>query len=512
MEKITLGDLLPTATMAPFVAELIVQGIGADSRQISSGDLFFALPGDHVDGYNFVHQAITNGALAVVTERPIERSPIPCIVVSNARQALAYAAARWHNFPARDLFLIGITGTDGKSSTVYFTQQLLVAMGIRAGFFSTVAYQAGDSMGDNTYRQSTLEAMELNGILAQMRQAGLTHGVIEATSHGLSDRTARLFCTEFRAGVFTNLSHEHLEFHGTFEAYASDKANLFRRLVPWSTTQKPVAVINAGDPMADYMASQTKGGVFFYQTLRPQGPKLRQPQPDLWADELEISEQSTDFTLHYGGEQRRGTMYLQGLFNLDNVLAAISLCSQILGRSPFDFLKAVESLKSVKGRMCALDLGQKFRVLIDYAHTPGAFQTIFPTIRASTSRRLIAVFGSGGERDRAKRPLQGAIAAAYADIIILCNEDPRLEDPMQILAEIKAGIDGVQGTCRCAEVLEIPERPEALARALGMAKPGDTVLLLGKGHEQSIIKADGKHPYDEEQWVRRILISMQQGE
>jgi len=472
-----------------------------DSRQVKPGAVFFAIPGVHADGHTFIAGAITSGAQVIVHQNPLDHQPgIIYIQTADVRQVLSYAASAWFDHPSHSLCLIGVTGTDGKSSTTYFLQQLLELSGVKCGFFSTVAYKSSSGMQANSYRQSTLEALELNEILASMRDSGLTHAVIEATSHGLSQLTCRLKHIRFHAGIFTNLSHEHLEFHGSMEQYAYDKANLFRSLSPYQG-QEAFGIINDQDTWADYMAAACTGRALRYRS----GTPLASHTVDLQATDLRSNAGGIDFTLHYQNQAQNTGIPLLGDFNVANVLAALLAASRLLSVSLFSLLPLLGKLKSVQGRMLSVQQGQNFTVIVDYAHTPGSFETILPSLRQATPGKLILVFGSGGERDREKRPLQGAIASRFADMLVLTNEDPRLEDEMGILQDIHAG---VLQELSVIPVYCIPDRPAAVAKALAMAGAGDTVALLGKGHEQSIIHAAGKVPYDEESCARAALAAL----
>lgn len=504
MEKMSLGELLPEARSGSH-ASLIIHGLSADSREIQRGWLFFAIPGLHVDGHDFIPKALEQGAVAIVGQRPQDGLEVPYIQVDDVRFSLSFAAARWFDHPSDQLHLLGVTGTDGKSSTVYFTQQILESAGTSCGFFSTVAFKAEEQVEDNSFRQSTLEALELNTMLARMHKHGHSHGVIEATSHGLSHKTSRLRHIKFRGAAFTNLSHEHLEFHGSFEQYASDKANLFRELQADKNGRPPCAVLNAADGQARYMAEAARTAeakVLFYQSFGPGTASRTSSMPELWADRLESDASGIRFMINQGEKSSPARIPLVGSFNVENILAALLLASYTLSKDPFDLLPHLSTLKSVKGRMLLVDEGQDFTVVVDYAHTPGAFQKVLPALKQGLKGRLLVVFGSGGERDTEKRPIQGSIAAEYAEVIVLSNEDPRLEDEWQILNDIKAGVDGSPNK---PELHLIPDRHEAVFKACSLARPGDLVLLLGKGHEQSIIHPEGKRPYDEEQSARSAL-------
>jgi UDP-N-acetylmuramoyl-L-alanyl-D-glutamate--2,6-diaminopimelate ligase len=473
-----------------------VTGISYDSRDVHPGDLFVAMEGVHADGHRFVGDALARGAVAVLHSRPLEE-PAPrvaCARVADARRALSAVAAAFHGQPSRRLKIIGVTGTDGKSSTTWFIHQLLGFAGRRSGFLSTVSFQPGDEVVKNPFRQSTPEAPEVHGMLAAMAAGGREFAVVEATSHGLSERTNRLGDVLFDAGVMTNVTHEHLEFHGSFDRYRSDKANLFRRLGRPKDVDCPrFAVVNAADPSADYFRQASPVSVFSYSTSGP---------ADLVGEDLRHDRSGTTFRLSCGGGSREARIGIPGPFWVDNVLAAILAVSRMLGVDALELAPWAGRLTCVTGRMDFVSCGQPFDVVVDYAHTPGAFERLFPWVRAVARGRIIAVFGSAGERDPGKRPMQGRIAARWCDLVIVTDEDPRGEDRMTILEQIAAGCEG---KARGADLFLEPDRSAAIRLAFALARPGDAVLLLGKGHEGSIIGPAGSAAWDERREAEQAL-------
>lgn len=520
-----LGDFTPPQ-LQKLAGDTEISGLSSDSRSILPGSLFFAVPGVHVDGHKFIPQVIQAGAKAIVHERELEPAVINLakdmdvilVRVAEVRRVLSRSAAAWHDFPGDSMTVIGVTGTDGKSSTVFFIHQILEAAGMASGFFSTVALQDGSNIVPNNLRQSTPEALELHEVLARFRANGKSCAVIESTSHGLSYQTQRLRDISFQGAVFTNLSHEHLEFHGSYEQYRSDKANLFRDLKPGKRPDAPIpfGIINQGDVEATYFREACPYRVFSYASaLSGALPE----QCSLYADEIVGNPDHCLFKLHFdpecisNGQQRlKGKagiaivrIPLPGTFNIENVMAAMLAVACILDCSPIDLLPYLDKLQGVKGRMVPVHAGQDFTVIIDYAHTPGAFSKVLPMFRLSTKGRLIAVFGSGGERDIEKRPMQGRLAARYCDELVLTNEDPRLEDPMSIITQIR---DGALAENPSMDLHCIVDRQAAIDFACHLAKPGDTVILLGKGHEQSIFLSDGKHAWDEETAALNALAAL----
>lgn len=484
-----------------------INGLSYDSRETQKGDLFVSLHGLHTDGHRYIGDAVHNGAAAVVHQDELPAYPehVVCIRVPDCRKALSRLAASFFDYPSEKLLTIGVTGTDGKSTTVWFIHQLLCAMGIDSGFLSTVALKAGDVTEKNRYRQSTPEAPEVHGILARMAASGKTHAVLEATSHGLSEKTGRLRDVSFDAAVLTNVAHEHLEFHGSFEQYRFDKANLFRSLdAPPSYKKRSPSdrypfpgrfgVVNADDPSSRFFRNATKAPVYSYS--------LKDESADILASEISLRPDGSDFIIKGRGESTKTSLPVPGTFNIENALAAALTVAKLCGVTFGEVAGHFHRLTGVTGRMTAVDCGQPFSVIVDYAHTPQAFTKLFTMMRPLVEGRLIAVFGSAGERDIQKRPMQGSIASRYSDIVVLTDEDPRLEDRMRILEEIAEGCTGL--TPGESLFLE-PDREKAISLAFSLARPGDTVLLLGKGHEGSIIYPDGKLMWNEEETAKKIL-------
>ncbi|MCL2832742.1 MAG: UDP-N-acetylmuramoyl-L-alanyl-D-glutamate--2,6-diaminopimelate ligase [Treponema sp.] len=492
----------------------VITGMEYDSRKVKAGDLFFAFPGLHTDGTKYIEGALKNGALAIVHNDEFIPgafdSTFPDAVyikVRDSRYAMSAMADSFYDHPSRHLEVIGVTGTEGKSTTVYLIYQLLRLLDHRAGFISTVMHGDGINEIENPEHQTTPEAVTVHRLLAQMLQNGAEFAVVEASSHGLSKKTNRLGDVIFDAAVMTNVNHEHLEFHGTWEQYRSDKAELFRSLdlnshghekilENSSNTAVPsFGVVNADDPSAEYLANATKHKTYTYST--------RGARADLKMQLLESGSGGNWYEADAWGKILNIRDRLPGAFNAGNVLAAILAVSQILSADPGDLADLVPFLKPVRGRMTSVDQGQLFRVIVDYAHTPSSFNAIFPPLREQqnkTGKRIISLFGSGGERDTKKRGEQGKIAAQYSDIVILSDEDPRNEDPMAILEEIAGGmksLEGIKSMERDSSLFLIPDRPQAIRKAFSLAKPDDIVLLLGKGHENSIIYASKTIPYDE---------------
>ena len=461
-----------------------VTGLAYDSRAVTAGTLFFAVPGVHVDGHAFVGQAQARGAVAVVVEREVANLDIPQLIVDRTRRALADAADAWYGRPSERLQVIGITGTDGKTTTSFLAVELLRAGGHRPGMIGTVAADVGDERRDNQDRNTTPEALELQGLLAEMVEAGNDLVVMEATSHGLAlERTRNC---RFAVGVVTTVSSEHLEFHGSLEAYHAAKAVLVE--------EAPLAILNADEPTFGLFRQRARDRVLTYAIDAP---------ADLRATDLVSDAHGSWFTLQ--APAWSGTVFLPmpGRYNVSNALAALAIATA----EGVDLGVAVEALgrtAGVPGRMEMIDGGQPFGVVVDYAHTADSMAKVLRTLRPITRGRLIVVFGSAGERDPTKRPAMGRVAAELADLAIVTDEDPRLEDPRAINEAIAEGARAAGS--RDGESLEvIDDRRAAIRRAVEVAGEGDVLLLAGKGHETSIFYGGDKLPWDDREVARDAL-------
>jgi UDP-N-acetylmuramoyl-L-alanyl-D-glutamate--2,6-diaminopimelate ligase len=480
-----------------------ISDVVSDGRRAGPGSLFVARwhPGYAVDGHDFVAQAFARGAAAAVVQRPIEgltgRRPRPgagapaadrpVVIVGSTALALGWLAAALRGFPARRLGLAGVTGTDGKTTTCALTTAILEAGGYRTGMVSTVASKVAGPARENLAHTSTPEAPEIQDLLAETVAGGGHRAVLECTSHALDQD--RLSGCELDVAVVTRVTHEHLDYHGTYERYLGAKARLLDLLRPDERHPKPhpvpkAAVLNADDGSFAPLAERAPARVVRYAV---RARSLLAGDAEVRALDLRDTGWGTAFRVVSPWGEGRLELPLPGTFNVYNALAALA-AGCILG-APFEAaLAALAAHRGVTGRMERVDLGQPFAVVVDFAHTPDALTQVLATLRPQTAGRLIAVFGSGGERDRQKRPWMGRIAAQQADYFVLTDEDPRLEDPEHILAEIAAGAQEA-GAVEGRQFERLADRRRAIAAALGRARPGDTVLLAGKGHERSIIGA-----------------------
>lgn len=488
-------------------ASVPIGGLAYDSRQVKPGYLFFALSGLHTDGHRYIEAALDQGAIAVVHERPVEhpRPGITYIRVADARAAMSPFADAYHGHPSRSIAVVGVTGTEGKSTTVWLIYRLLDLAGRKAGFISTVQFRTDDAVEANPEHQTTPEATTIHEKIARMVRSGFEFAIVESSSHGLSPRTGRLGNVAFDVGLMTNVRHEHLEFHGTWEQYRDDKANLFRALdadvhhktIAGSVVEVPsFGVACADDPSTPFFADVTGRPVYTYSATNPRA--------NLHAHDIVIDERGADFVISDGDGEFAARIDLPGAFNVENVLGALSVVSRIADIPLERLVPLLPKLEPVPGRMTRIDQGQPFEVIVDYAHTPSSFEAILPSIKQRIAGSLICVFGSAGERDVQKRPAQGRIAAQFCDRIILTDEDPRGEDPMALLHDIAAGCEGMK---RDIDLFLIPDRALALRKAMALAQPGDAVLLLGKGHETTIIYAAKTIPWNEIEEATKALLA-----
>lgn len=490
-----LGALLAQAKIPvpDGAADRDVRAIAYDSRKVKEGSLFVAIPGFHRDGTDFVPDAVKNGAVAVVAERTA-RAKVPVAVVPDVRAALADLSAEFFDHPTGKLKVVGVTGTDGKTTTVHLISDVLEAAGQRTGYATTVDFKLADHEWQNDTRQSTQEALELQEFCAELLVAGGTWGVLEATSHALALRKIRGIDVDI--AVFTNLSPEHLDFHGTLQGYLEAKGILFGMLADGQDKGVPkTAVLNADDPHWQYLADRAAGARIISYGI--------DALADVQAVILSADANGSRVKITAGDDGVELRLPLVGRFNVHNALAATG-AGLAAGATLAQCRDALARATPVRGRMDRIDAGQPFTVIVDYAHTPESLEKVLALLRPLTPGKLIAVFGSAGERDRTKRPKLAAAAAKYADRFFITQEDPRSEDPDRILAEIEAGAVEA-GKQRDRDYRVIDDRTEAITAAIAEAGEGDTVLLAGKGHEGSIIVGEEKRPWDEAAAARNAL-------
>ena len=471
--------------------DVTVHAIHYDSRRIGRADLFVAIPGTVVDGHRYIDSAIHNGAAVVVVQND-EAMPDPYfmhagvikVVVPDARVALATMSANFYGQPSKQLRLIGVTGTNGKTTTTHLIKAVLEQHGERVGLIGTIEYRIGDEVIPATH--TTPESLELNELLAAMVGRGCTAAVMEVSSHSLV--LSRVHGLDFRAGVFTNLTQDHLDFHRSMDEYARAKKLLFDGLAP-----DAAAVINAEDSYGTALAGGTKAQVTSYGW---------QSKATVEAQNVSLAMGGMTLSVAHGGVLTPVASSLTGRFNVSNVLAAYAT-GVALKIPDSQIADGIARVKAVRGRFEQIPSPAGWMAVVDYAHTPDALEKCLRTIREiispRTPSRIIAVFGCGGDRDRTKRPIMGRIASELSDITIITSDNPRTEDPGSIIAEVRAGV------VRGSNVMIEPDRRAAVRKALGLARTGDVVLLAGKGHEDYQVIGRTKVHLDDHEEVEKFI-------
>ncbi len=509
-QEVTTKNPLPENTFP-------IRGIAIDSRKIQADYLYLAIPGTQVDGHEFIDAAVSQGAAAVVGSNPwqgYQDLPIPYFQVEDTREALSHLAAAWHEYPARQLIVIGVTGTDGKTTTVNLLHQILLTAGLKAGLISTVNAVIGDRILDTGFHVTTPEAMDVQSYLAEMVKAGITHVVLETTSHGLTQK--RVAAVEFDIGVITNISHEHLDYHGDFQGYLDAKAELLRIVAnskEKTGLKQKLAILNRDDqsflPLLNIISEIGVAWVDYGKEENSPANEVKglNDQPLFKAGDFQQEPDGIRFVIHRAGERIPIKSSLLGEYNVSNCLAAASACIEGLGLSWEVVQQGILNLEGIPGRMQRLDLGQKFLVIVDFAHTPNALQVAISAARSLTAKRVITVFGSAGLRDREKRRLMAGISAEMADLTVLTAEDPRTESLDGILEEMAQGVLS-KGGIEDKTFWRMPDRGSAIRFALGQADPGDVVMIFGKGHEQSMCFGKTEYPWDDRTAALSVLADL----
>lgn len=506
MKLADLLSALPFAFPPPDENPNISAPVTEDSREIQEGGVFVARYGKSSDGHRYIEAAIQAGAAAIIGEDPNLKLAIPYVYVHDAGEALGYLSSAYYGYPSRSLVVIGITGTDGKTTTSTIAYHILKAAGVKVGMINTVKAVIGDQEYETGLHVTTPPAHEVHAYLRQMVEAGLTHCILETTSHGLDQ--GRVNGVEIDVAVLTNLTHEHLDWHGSFEAYRDAKAKLFRLMTRRTRKgdQPTIAVINADDPEGPAFAEAARGANYLMLY------SAHQTNADFYADRIHYRPDGTSFMLRGNAGDIAINSPLVGPFNVLNVLAgsvaAISAMPQAAHQQRMvnAIPMGVASLPQIPGRMEPFDAGQNYLALVDFAHTPNALKAALTAARSmiQPTGRVIAVFGSAGLRDREKRRMMAEVAGDLADFSILTAEDPRTESLREILREMKAGIES-RGKQEGTDFYRVPDRGAAIQQALHMAKAGDVVIVCGKAHEQSMCFGSIEHPWDDRLVVEAAL-------
>lgn len=472
-------------------SDVEVTGLEIDSRHVKRGDLFICLPGTQMDGHDFVTQAYDNGAVAIVAEKNVDVS-LPKLYVADSRQAMAMISTHFYGYPSEQMSLIGITGTNGKTSTCYLLEQILADQAWRTGMMGTIEMKfAGNSY---PVKNTTQEALLLQQSLRAMRDTGVTHCVMEVSSHALA--MGRVKGTQFRTAVFTNFTQDHLDYHETMERYLDAKLLLFSRLGnTFNPAHRQHAVINADDAIAADVRAVTAVEIVTYGI---------EQAADVNAKEIQVTSTGTQFTLHSFAGTTEISMQTIGKFNVYNALAAITV-ALIEGVPLRTIRQSLAKVTGIPGRFELIDEGQRFLVIVDYAHTPDGLINVLQTIREFAVGKIITVFGCGGDRDRAKRPLMGNVVATYSDIALVTSDNPRTEMAESILADIVPGIDEA-GMDKSKYEL-IVDRQAAIQKAVEMASPNDVILIAGKGHETYNEINGVRYDFDDRIEARKALRS-----
>ncbi len=483
---ITLSELAASvgAEAQPAYQNIHIAELCMDSRKQEHQGLFFCISGAHFDGHTFARQAAENGAVALVTEKPLPDVRVPQLIVENSRVAMSLAAATFYGHPDRRMRLLGLTGTKGKTTTSYLIQGVLDHTGASCGVIGTIGSSIGGKMIKGGL--TTPDPIDLQHTLSLMADAGADYVAMEVSAHALALHRLEGVC--FETGCYTNLSQDHLDFFGTMERYFDCKRSFF------SSHFIRNAAVNIDDERAALIRQTMDVPCLTYGICAP---------ADVMASDIEISEDGVRFNLGVLNTDKYPVrLQLTGMFNVYNALAAAAVCLN-QGLDPKDIAEALGTVRSVPGRAEVLDTRTPYKVILDYSHSPDALENILKTVRQFTRSRVIALFGCGGDRDHSKRPLMGEIGGTLADYCVLTSDNPRTEDPYQILASVESGLRRTQ-----TPYTVIENRREAIRFALNMAREGDIIVLAGKGHETYQEINGVKRPFDEKVIVAELLEEM----
>ena len=449
-----------------------------DSRATQKGSLFVAVPGNRCDGGHYARQAVDRGAVCVVCQSELPPD-LPWVKVRDARLALSQLACRWYGHPSRQLTMLGVTGTNGKTTVTYLLRHILQRTGMKTGLIGTVQ----NIVGEQTLpaQRTTPDALQIQQLLSAMTKNGCSHAVMEVSSHALDQHRAEGI--DFAVGIFTNLTEDHLDYHGTMGCYCDAKAKLFQ--------MSRMGVCNADDPWTERLLAGASCPSVYYGIHNP---------AEVWAEDIFLHSRSVDFTVCTARTRTPVHLGVPGRFSVYNALGAIAACGE-LGIPPEECAAALATFPGVAGRMEVVPTpGKPYTLLIDYAHTPDALENVLKTVRGFAQNRVIAVFGCGGDREKEKRPRMGRAVARLADFAVVTSDNPRTEDPEAIIRDILPGMTAAAGRYAVE-----PDRRKAIALAMEQGRAGDVILLCGKGHETYQEIGNETHPMDEREIVRSLL-------
>ncbi len=487
-----LAELLQGVALRNIIetGSLEIRGVTHDSRKVEKGFLFVAIPGYEIDGHQFISQAIQKGAVAVVvSQSPQKDIKIPQLVVENSRKALAHIASRFFKNPSHQMRIVGITGTNGKTTVTYLLESIFKAAGRNPGVIGTINARFGGKIfqADNT----TPESVDLQALMAQMLESGVTDVIMEVSSHALS--LERIYEIEFDAAIFTNLSQDHLDYHKTMEDYFGAKKRLFSEYLPQSGKKGKFAVINMEDGFGEKILSDAG--------VRCVRAGLTGPY-EIFCSSFQLSENGIQAEIRIGSESLLIRSPLLGRFNLENILVAVGLAHG-LKVSTEAIQKGIENLACVPGRFEKIPNNRGVLVFVDFAHTPEALARVGEHLRKLARGRVITVFGCGGDRDRTKRPLMGREAGLFSDIVIVTSDNPRTEDPQSIINQITPGLEEIGFSQN--KIMTIADREKALQKAVEMLQRGDLLLVAGKGHEDYQIVGKKKTHFSDQEILKKLL-------
>lgn len=479
----TLAQLIAGIEVIETLGDLgtVVRGLSMDSRRVEPGDVYACVPGFKVDGHDFAESAVASGAVALVAERFLPLN-VPQIRVASVRQVLGPLAAKVYDDPSHSLEVVGVTGTNGKTTITHLIEKIGAKQGLKVGLIGTLGARIDgrEIPGERT----TPEAIEMQKLLKEMREAGVALAVMEVSSHALD--LGRVKGIEFDAGIFSNLTQDHLDYHKSMEEYLTAKAKLFRSLT--GAKQPKIAVLNADDAAFPDLKQASAVPAVSYGIKSP---------ADYRAVEVKVGAQGVEFEVEFRGTRQEIHYRTPGFFSVYNALAAFAWGVE-RGYAPEPVAEALAEIPGIPGRFESINFGQPFQVIVDYAHTPDGLENVLKTAREFTQGRLISVFGCGGDRDKTKRPIMGRVSSELSDFSVVTSDNPRTEDPDQIIREILTGIEGDQ-------FLVESDRRLAIQEACRRARAGDTVLIAGKGHETYQIIGTKVNPFDDREEARQAL-------